>query len=151
MKKTLFIAAALLVLVYISVFFGCAGLQRPPSICDDMPPGESVLCDIANRYGVRLETVGDVLLVLNLQLIKEDLYKAKEARRFFDDVRKHLDGPITAQDLKTLALYHISESPALLIASSYIAYLNVPQLLTAQDVAMLQWWIDYNLQLIESI
>jgi hypothetical protein len=141
--KKLFILAVCLTL------FSCAGLPKQKSVCDDMIE-PSVLCELAGKYDIRLETAGDIILVVNLRAIKLGAYEQYQAARFFNDLKHELNtSPVAAADLKKWVLQHVAEIPELLLVSPYLTYMETPQLLTNKDIEMLNWWIDYNLQFVE--
>jgi hypothetical protein len=142
MKKLLILAVCL-------TLFSCAGLQKQKSVCDDMTE-PSVLCELAAQQGIRLETYGDFLLVINLRAIKQGAYEQYKASLFFNELREKLNtSPVAAVDLKKFVLQRVAEIPELLLVSPYLTYMDSPQILTNKDVEMLNWWIDYNLSFIE--
>jgi hypothetical protein len=132
---------------------GCTGIKQPPSICDNMESGQSVLCDLANRYDLRLETVGDVLLAVNLRVVGQiDGYGKQEALIFFNRLKDLINtAPISAEGLQKWVITKAVDIPELMIVSPYIVLLNVPDLLTPTDIQNLNWWIDLNLKMIEAI
>ena len=130
---------------------GCAwlGLQKPPSVCDDMAPGESVLCDLAGAYDLHLETVGDLFLVVNLRAIKQGAYTAQDAIDFFERAKVFAQAEVSPMDLRMLVLAYVQDFPELLLLSPYLAYMDTPEPITGADKKMLGWWVDYNLRLLQ--
>ena len=47
-----------IILMVVVALIGCQGaLQQPPSVCDSIQPGESVICDMSQKIGQTPETV----------------------------------------------------------------------------------------------
>lgn len=135
-------------------FFLCAGcsiigIKAPPSVCDNKTPGESVLCDIAGKYDLRLETVGDLFLVVNLRAIKEGAYTKEDAQRFFTKASVWIEAPVSVIDLRMLVLGYVADVPELLLISPYLAYMDVSDPISESDREMMRWWVDYNLRLLK--
>jgi len=65
--------------------FGCAGTAiQKPSICDTIPAGDSVICDLSERVGQPVETVAGILKLSNVAALAADLYTAQQANKFID-------------------------------------------------------------------
>lgn len=139
---------------------GCAGMgplknvPPPPSICDNTQPEDSLLCALAHKYGVRLEDVGNIMVLFNVAAIEQNAYSAAQSRQFFNNLRTVLaaDG-ITGQNIMVYVLRSLKGSPALvaagiLVVSPYIQYLDTQEVFTATDKTWLNKWIDDQLALI---
>jgi hypothetical protein len=130
---------------------GCAsiGIMEPaPSVCDGLMAENSVLCGVAVRNGLNLETVGDFIMVGYLRLIHEGVLTKEGVASFFGDVRYALGYEISAADLKALVLEQADEYPELMLGLRYIGYLDTPEMLTSADKDMLVGWIDDQLKML---
>ncbi|HLA02193.1 MAG TPA: hypothetical protein VJ019_05475 [Aestuariivirga sp.] len=129
---------------------GTLGIGKPPSICDDLAPGNSVLCDLAARADINLEVMGDLIMVVNLRAIKEGAYTAADAQRALQGIRDAVSATnvLAAAELRALALRYISDFPELLLISRYIYVIDSPRILTARDRAMIISWCDQQLSLL---
>lgn len=138
-------------ILFLLVFIvSCGTMQQPPSICDNLQPGESVLCDLAKQAGVQLEFIGDVLMVVNLRAIKEGLYTASQARDAIQNVINTvaLDGATTAQ-VRAIILENAAEYPELLLASRYLTLLDAPAILKPFDKNTVLGWCYEQLEIIK--
>lgn len=137
----------LLILIMLAGFLaGCMG--QLPSVCDNQT--ESVLCDVAERYNVRLETVGDILMVVNLRAIKEGVYTKSQARGALLSMKEAYHAAnFTATDLKALILEYVDEYPELILVVQYVGYFDMPDVLRVKDVEFLDSYIDQQLTLIQ--
>lgn len=87
MKKMIMVPLALLVLVY-----GCGTLsQTKTSVCNEIPVGDtSVICDIAGSINVSPEYVSYVLKIGNVTALATEVYTAKKALAFVEDLQAFL-------------------------------------------------------------
>ena len=141
-----------LILLVVGSFFvmmlsNCStlGIQKPPSICDNMPAGESVLCDTANNNDIHLETVGNLVMVLNVDAIKNGVYSAGQAISVLGDIRAAINSGITAMGLKSIVIDYIDEYPELILLTPYFGYIDSPKILKSKDIEMLNSWIDQQI------
>ena len=139
-------------LIPLMLLVGCGtlGIGKPPSICDDLAPGDSVLCDLAARADINLEVLGDLIMVVNLRAIREGAYTAADAQRALQGIRDAVSvtNVLSAAELRALALRYISDFPELLLISRYIYVIDSPRILTARDRAMIISWCDQQLSLL---
>jgi hypothetical protein len=140
-----------ILILAILALFACStvGLQKPVSVCDSTRLGDSVLCDLANQYDLHLETVGDLLLIINLRAIQKGSYKPSDALEVLGDIETLLALSPSPDDLKSLVAYHVIAYPELILLSPYLSYMNVPTPITAKDADMLRWWIGKNRELLK--
>jgi len=141
-----------LILLVVGSFFvmmlsNCStlGIPKPPSVCDNMPVGESILCDTANSNDVHLETVDNLVMVLNIEAIKDGRYSAQQAISVLNDIRYAINAGITAVGLKMLIIGYIDKYPAMILLAPYFGYLDSPEILKAKDVDMLNACIDQQI------
>ena len=89
MKRFLAIAMAFVLLAAVT-FTGCTGFQEwygsLPSVCDEIPAGESVLCGLADKAGVRLEEFGSALVAANSVAIGQDLYTVDQYKEVINKI-----------------------------------------------------------------
>ena len=143
MKKSI-----VLIILCIFVFTSCSmiSIKPPPSICDNMPAGERVLCDIVKKYDIHLETTGAIIGDLNLAAIQAGQYNAKDAGEFISNLKKDFlelakDG-ITAMELKNLIVGNNSYPPGMFTLNLYLNYLSVDTKLTDTDIQILENYFD---------
>lgn len=143
---TCFMFAAFVIGIAIG-FNGCA--TWGPSVCDTTPDGDSVLCSIATKNNLRLESVGDILMVVNLRAIKEGAYTAEGATKVFERFRKAINTQVSTTMLRDAVMRYVAEYPELLIVSGYLNYLGdtTVQLIKEKDVEMLNSWIDQQVRM----
>lgn len=126
---------------------GCAmtGIPKPPSVCDELPPGESLLCDLAIKHDLNLETVGNLILVADLRAIKQKAYTKRQALHVFNTLEAAVgkDG-VLGKDLALLAIKYAYDYPELLLVMPYLNYLKVEAPITEKDRELLTIWIDQN-------
>ena len=76
------------------IFFGCitikSNVQKP--ICETIPSNSySIICQIANHANKTPEQVASVLRIANTTALAEDLYTAKEAKKFIDGIKDDIN------------------------------------------------------------
>jgi hypothetical protein len=140
--RTMLISAILAVFA----IAGCA--ITPPSVCDTTAPGESLLCDLSRQYNLRLETLGDIAMVLNLRAIKQGAYSAADAKKVLADFRAAVQLDISGSDIKGMVLKYVYDYPELILLSPYLGYLETPRIIQPRDKAMLTKWIDEQIAFI---
>lgn len=130
----------------VSLLFACANL---PSVCDTMT-GKSYLCDISKKYGVRLEDVGNGLIIINAVAISQGLYTKDQAKSVLEEIRALLENPITYSLFKAKVILKVDTYPGLLeVASVYFSELGmVDKTIYAADRDLLIAWIDKQLGLL---
>lgn len=141
----------LLTLIAICFLGACSHLPFPlgPSICDTVPQGDSVLCDITTKNDLHLEAIGDILMVANLRAIKGGTYTADEAKEVFEKFRLAINTELSTAMLKDQVMRYVADYPELLLVSGYLNYLDSVsvQLLKPKDVELLNSWIDKQISM----
>lgn len=79
MKKII----AVLTVVFLA---GCATMQPPVSICEGKP--DSVICRVAGKAGQTPEQMAQVLKVANIAALTGDVYTARQAAAFVEDLQE---------------------------------------------------------------
>jgi len=149
--KKLFILFALMLIT------ACVSTQNLPSVCDNET--QSKLCDISTAHNIRLEDMGNGLIVGIALAIgtetadKEDVLKAiKQIRKSLEkQIRKSLELPIT-YDYFTSSVYEkFNRYPGLLeIAMIYFqpfSSLNIP--MYQRDRQLLAGFLDREIAILE--
>jgi hypothetical protein len=128
----------------LSFVAGCSG----KSVCTDRE-FNSYLCDTADGIGVRLETVGNVLIVANAIAIGEGKYTAQEAVSVLEDLRNVVSaGPAYAYIYSKIGKA-LSDYPGLFAVSMiYLNEFKRPQIMTKVDREMLLFWIDEQIEML---
>jgi len=134
----------ILIIGILFVFAGCAINQQAPSVCDTLEPGQSVICDMADKVGQRPETVASFLKLGNVAGLSGKLYTAQQADKFISDTINHLKsltGGLTyAQAVKyvitTLAGLSPEVQSLFIVLDDFIA-IDTNEVLTSIDIEML--------------
>lgn len=129
------------------LFVGCAGL---PSVCDDITEG-SILCKISKEQGVRLEDVGNVLIIANAIAIGEGAYSIEQAIDVMKKIRALLDDPISYIGFKNGLKSTMTKYPGLIeIGSIYIDQFTGTRLMSNTDSEMLITFLDNRIKNMEA-
>jgi hypothetical protein len=147
MKRLFILAFALLV-------SGCSvlGIEKPVSYCDNLQPGESVLCDIATDLDVHLETIGDLFIGFDLQGIQDGHFTKEEARSALIKFQSvYQTANFSADDLRLLIMEYTARYPAFILLKRYVGSLQVHKLLKDVDRYILDYHINDHLALIDMV
>ena len=132
----------LISLIFVLLLVGCATGDMP-SKCDIIAPGDSILCDMAQERGIRIEDVGNAFIVVNAIAIGEGLYTREEAISVCEGLSEVLDDPITYIAFHAALSDRLDRYPGLLVvAMSYLNMFNLDIEMYAQDRALLVNWLD---------
>lgn len=138
MRRVTFILMAICLLLLAS----CTTFQTT-SVCDDITSGDSVLCDMATKQGVSLESIGHGLIVVNAVAITGGLYTKAEAVEVLGILRESLDRPITYMVFKVLLEEYTTKYSELLdILQIYLDQLDLDTLISDTDKDILRSWLD---------
>jgi len=145
-----------LLLIFLSVsFIGCAaiGIKPPSSVCDNIAPGESLLCDLAKKNDLHLETVGNILMLCNFAAIEEGLYKADDALAVLKNVKTAVAFQPSGAALVKIVMSALDSRPMLAMAgimviSPYLGYLDTPDIIKIKDQELLNIWLDQQIELL---
>lgn len=153
-KAFLTIFAIVAVCIWAAAFAtGCGliGIKPPPSVCDNTKEGDSLLCDLAHRFDLHLETAGNFLMAANMRAIKIGAYNKMNARAAFTALKNvvNMEGEVSGIDLKMTVDAYIQEFPELLIAAPYVGYLNTPEVIREKDKELLNSWLDQQIGYLE--
>jgi hypothetical protein len=97
----------------------CITLPVRSSICDNITT-QSVLCEISNKYDIRLEDVGMSLVIINAVSIHEELYTSIDAIYVIEKLLESLNGSITYEFFKEKIFYYTNTFPGLLSTTKNI-------------------------------
>ena len=140
MKKAL-----LLLIVFTLTLVSCAPLQRlesRPGVCDNISSGESVLCDMAQKSGIRPEDVGKGIVAVNAVLIARERYTYAQAVEVIDKLLMALDGPITYVIFKDKIQEFTKKYPGLLeVVREDLEYFALSNQIYPADKDILQNWL----------
>ena len=138
----------LIILAFVVLLFGCA--TTLPSKCDDVTD-PSRLCDLSKQAGVRLEDVGNGLIVANAISIGSGLYTKEQALTVLKEFRSALDQPITYLAFKTLLYDKMDQYPGLIeVATIYFEQLgNIQEIMYPKDRELLAGWLDRQIKILE--
>ena len=138
--------------VSISLIFGCAMLSPGPSVCEDIEQ-PSVLCAMVEQVGggkLKLEDIGNGLVIVNAIALAEGLYTKDEAITVLTDLRSILDNPVSYLFFQTALKKYVSAYPGLLqIANVYIDQFTITQTMYKTDRDLLISWLTTQIEGLE--
>ena len=120
----------LLVLIAMSIMFtGCSLKGILPSACDNNIE-ESFLCDMADRFDIRVEDIGNGIIILNSILIDKNVYTLEQSYEVVHNIKIVLDDPLSWFDLGKEIKENTAKYPGLYeISSLYInEFMQYPDL-----------------------
>jgi hypothetical protein len=150
LKRNLPIVGALLVmLAAVWLAPGCAGLKTLPSVCDDLQT-PSKLCEVSKKYGVRIEDIGNGLIIANAVAIGQGVYTKDEALKVMKEIRAVLDNPVSNAFFKAQVYLKVDTYPGLLeVASAYFSELgSLTQMMYAEDRRLLVGFLDQQIKIL---
>lgn len=140
-----------LLIQWLFLFFlvGCGHLANLPSVCDHLE--QSRLCVISQKYDVRLEDVGNILIVANAVAIGQGLYTVDDAIKVMKELRSVLNDPISYALFKAKVDESIRAYPGLIeVASIYFAELGgITDNMYLDDRNLLKGWLDKQILILE--
>ena len=140
-----------IILACAAVYFaqGCAGIGTRPSICDTLTE-PSQLCWLSEKYNVRLEDIGNGLIVANAVAIVQGVYTKEDAIAVMRDIRAILDNPVSYAFFKTGVDARVAFYPGLLeIATVYFSELGgVTQIMYRTDRDILIGFLDKQIKML---
>ena len=142
--------SVLLIILLVFGLIGCAGLQLK-SVCDDLAE-PSYLCEIAKKFGVRLEDIGNGLIIVNAFAIGEGAYSLEDAIKLAKDLRSTLDDPLLTNALFGNKLSDkVKQYPGLFdVVDSYLSALkDSVEPMFKKDREILVNWLDKRIKSIE--
>lgn len=144
MKKILLF---MMLVLTVGLATGCIKL---PSVCDGVSPDDSRLCKIANDTGVRIEAVGNILIVANMAAIESGAYPKDAAKLVFLSSLELLDSESTYLTMSKLIQEKVKKYPGLfIVADSYLSAMDIPDLITDFDRKLLQNWLMNQIRLLD--
>lgn len=135
-----------ILLVFISAFFlfSCASTKIAPSVCDKSPE-DSFLCPAANTAGIRLEDLGNALIIANAIAIGQGLYSREQALEGYKDAKVMISDESLTYSLFAKNLLIIDRQyPGLMdvLWSYFQVFVDQDVVMTSFDRALLVSWID---------
>jgi len=129
-----------LILAVGAVGFGCA--SRLPSVCDDVT-GPCLLCQTADKYNVRLEDIGNGLILVNMVAVNQGLYSVDDAKGVMESLLSALDGSsLTYALFKDKIIEYTKDYPGLLsVTSAYMDEFALSQYIYEADREILREWL----------
>ena len=132
------------ILIVLCMTVGCS---TAPSVCDTVTE-PSLLCSIAEEYGIRLEDVGGGFIMVNELAIIGGLYTRDQATIVLKELRDLLDLGGISYAVYRLELYDlVGEYSGLLdVAGGFVSrFANQFQVIYTADRRLLRGWIDGQL------
>lgn len=138
------------ILIFMLAIMLVGGCTFLPSVCDnnDQP---SVLCDIAEDSGMRLEDIGNTLIVVNAVAINEGEYTEQQAADILKEIRHAIDSPVSYLFFKAELEEKISGVPGLFaVASDYLSSFVNDDIMHEKDRMILMTWLDNRIDELEN-
>ncbi len=144
MRKCLF--GLLWVAVLLSLVAACEFPGKRPTICDRVE-GPSILCQVAEKNGVRLEDVGTGLILVNAVAISEGVYTKSDAKNVLGKILQALDGPVTYVFFKEHIIRSTEAFPGLLdVATVYLEEFSLSKKMHDADRDILRVWLTNRIK-----
>lgn len=126
-----------------SMLFLLTGCITGPSVCDNRGDAKSYLCAMADTSGVRLESVGNILIVANSVAIGQGAYSKEEAVVVLKSILIVVERGPSYSHIRKTVIKETDKYPGLfIIADSYISNMNQPQVISKFDKDILTAWIN---------
>lgn len=129
-------------------FLGCATLNQGPSVCETAPP-ESLLCKLAERLGMNLETLGESLQFASAVGIELGQYTVQDAIEVAKGLKENLQDP-NITDIgfkKALAKYGKRHPLVVMTANKYFKSFDTGMKIPQWDIDTMIKWLDETLAL----
>lgn len=147
MKKNITLC---LIIIVTFIFSSCIIGKKLPSVCDKNK-NVSYLCTIAEKHGVRLESIGVVLVIANAVAISEGKYTTKDALQVLKGLRSTVENPVSYLFFKAHIDQAVKKYPGLLaVADIYLDDLNFSQIMYPADRVILMSWLDARIAGLEA-
>ncbi|MCK5602634.1 hypothetical protein KAR91_12210 [Candidatus Pacearchaeota archaeon] len=142
----------LLALVFTLVLLTSCATANLPSVCDNIEEGQSYLCQVAEKRDVRLEDIGNVLIVANAVSIGEGWYSGQNAIDVMREIRSALDSPVSYLYFKAKVEVTTKKYPGLLeVAEIYLGEFTSSKIMYTRDRQILIDWFDNRIERLEAI
>ena len=138
-----------ILIALVFILSGCISMGNLPSVCDTAT--DSLLCDISVKNNVRLEDIGNVLIVTNAIAIGEGVYSQESALIAMKEIRGLLDGPVSYTAFRSGVFTIVDKYPGVLeVASIYFSQLTGnTQTMYPADREILISWLDSRIKTLE--
>jgi len=116
-----------------------------PSVCDNVE--ESILCDLSRKSGIRLEDIGNGIIIANAVLISQGTYSKEDALGVMETVRLLLDKSARYHLFKKAIEDLVHDFPGLLeVSYSYLEVLDLDSRISPADRLILEQWLDRRIE-----
>ena len=124
----------------------CISTGNRPTVCNQIE-GPSILCQVATEHGVRLEDVGNGLILVNALAISEGAYTRADARQVLSRLLDALDGSVTYAVFKSRIQQATESFPGLLdVAKSYLDEFSLSNQVYDADREILRTWLTNRIK-----
>jgi len=137
-----------LVVVMLSLS-ACAG--KMPSVCDQLI--DSRLCEISGKMNMRIEDVGNALIITNAIAIGEGLYTKEDALKVLNTLNDTVvEGGISYELFVTLVGDSIAKYPGLFeVFQAYFNALVSTQVISPTDQQILSGWLERQISALSRV
>lgn len=141
----------LVLLVTVTMLSACTALTKKPSVCETQE-GPSYLCEVAAKNHMRIEDVGNSLIVANALAISAGYYSPHQAIVVLEDVRSVLDRPVSYAFFKGELRRAAGVNPGMIdILGVFVDDLISSRVMYTRDRVMLQNWINARIESLEAL
>lgn len=131
----------LVCIIVVLTLTSCIPIQ-PHSVCDELTT-DSYLCSMADRLHVKLETIGDTLIVTNSLAISSGRYTNRDAKNVLVNLQRCLNTSITYVLFAEKIREYTNGAPALFnVVEKYLNEFALHQLLYQTDKDILFNWLQ---------
>jgi len=131
------------------MLIGCAG--KMPSVCDNLI--DSKLCEISGKMNMRLEDVGNALIITNAIAIGEGLYTKEDALEVLHFLNDSVnEGGISYALFVELVGDAVAKYPGLFeVFQAYFNALVSAQIISPTDQQILSGWLSRQITNLERV
>lgn len=141
MRKLLWLALA-----GILVVSACTSSGNRPTVCEQIQE-PSILCQVAKEKNIRLEDIGNGLILVNAVAISEGVYTRGDAKHVLEKLSQALDGPVTYVLFKDQIIKYTNAYPGLLdVAMVYLDEFSLSKRMYEADRDILKTWLTSRIK-----
>jgi len=129
---------------------GCS--SNLPTVCTEIPAGDSRLCDLAGETNMTLEDIGDGLIVANVAAVQSGAYSREDAIALMSLLKEIVERPVTYTAFEILTRELSDNNPELFVLSSFfLSQFDSPDTITKTDRELISRWLDKQITILETL
>jgi hypothetical protein len=147
MNKRLYFVGMALVAIMLAT--GCGILNNLPSVCDDKS-SPSLLCDVAEKNDIRLESAGLGIIIVNAALIGEGVYTREQAVSVLIEVRNVFEKSVSYVFARGEMNKALNKYPGMVeVASMFLNEFDSSKIMYRKDREIMITWLDNRIKSLE--